>query len=100
MGTQTPNPGGQPKPTAPGKPGSRQPLGNNTGTDNDSDEGQDIPKTGRDPSEPIEQDISDDISTDDTDEDDADEDELGNIELPGEGGEDDRRKGSGPAGNP
>jgi hypothetical protein len=53
MGTRTPNPGDQLKPTAPGKPASRQPPDNNTGTHQDTDEGQDIPKTGRDPSEPI-----------------------------------------------
>ncbi|HKQ12802.1 MAG TPA: hypothetical protein VJT80_05175 [Steroidobacteraceae bacterium] len=46
MGTQTPNPGGQPKPTAPGKPGSRQPPDSNTGKEKDRDEGQEIPKTG------------------------------------------------------
>jgi hypothetical protein len=64
MGTQTPDPGSQPKPTAPGKPASRQPPGSNTGKDKDTEEGQDIPKTGRNPSERIEQDISDNISTD------------------------------------
>jgi hypothetical protein len=47
------NPGGQPPPTAPGKPASRQPT-----------------DTGRDPSEPI---------------DDDDEDQTGTIELPEEG---------------
>jgi hypothetical protein len=103
MGIQTPNPRGQPEPTAPGKPGSRQPPGNNTGTDQDRDEGQDIPKTGRDPSEPLEQDISDEISSDDDvdeDQDDADEDEVGSIELPGEGRETDGLDGSRSAGNP
>jgi hypothetical protein len=63
MGTQTPDPGSQPKPTAPGKPASRQPPGSNTGKDKDTEEGQDIPKTGRNPSERSEQDISDDTST-------------------------------------
>ena len=67
MGTQTPNSGGQPKQTAPGKPASRQPTDDNLSKDqnSDSEEGQEIPKTGRDPSEPIEQDVSDDIPTDD-----------------------------------
>ena len=40
-----------PKPTAPGKPSSRQPPDSNTGKgqgrkEKDLDEGQDIPKTG------------------------------------------------------
>ena len=92
MGTQTPNPGRQQKPTAPGKPASRE-------------EGQEIPKTGRDPSEPIDEDIADDISSDDDDDadedqDDGDEDEAGTLELPGEGGESDPAEGSRPAGNP
>lgn len=90
MGTETPNPGGQPKQTAPGKPASRQPTRGNVGEDQnlDTDEGQEIPKTGRDPSEPIEQDVSNDIPTDDDDDaDDDDEDQTGTIELPGEGGE-------------
>jgi hypothetical protein len=98
MSTQTPNPGGQQKPTAPGKPASRQPPDSNTGTQQDREEGQDIPKTGRDPSEPIDEDISDDISSDDDeDQDDGDEDEVGSIELPGESGD---RDGSRPAGKP
>jgi hypothetical protein len=102
MDTQTPNAGGQPKQTAPGKPASRQPTDENLGKDQgkDSEEGQEIPKTGRDPSEPIDQDLSDDIPTDeDDDADDDDEDQAGTIELPGEGGEDDRQDGSRPAGN-
>jgi hypothetical protein len=60
MGTQKQNPGGQPEPTAPGKPASRQPPDSNTGKrgNRDSkekarDEGQDVPKTGRPPSESI-----------------------------------------------
>ena len=84
MGTETPNPGGQPKQTAPGKPASRQPTDDNLGNDQskDREEGQEIPKTGRDPSEPIEQDVSNDIPTDDDDDaDDDDEDEAGTIEL-------------------
>ena len=105
MGTQTPNPGGQPKQTAPGKPASRQPTDDSLGKDQnrDREEGQEIPKTGRDPSEPIEQQVSNDIPTDDdADADDDDEDLTGTIELPGEGGADegDRRDGSRPAGNP
>jgi hypothetical protein len=100
MGTETPNPGGQPKQTAPGKPASRQPTDDNLGNDQnrDREEGQEIPKTGRDPSEPIEQDVSNDIPTDDDDDD--DEDETGTIELPGAGGEGDRQDRSTPAGNP
>ena len=60
MGTQTPNPGGRPKQTAPGKPASRQPPDDSLGKDpnGDGEEGQEIPKTGRDPSEPIEQQVS------------------------------------------
>jgi len=105
MGTQTPNPGRQQKPTAPGKPASRQPPESNTGTKQDREEGQEIPKTGRDPSEPIDEDIADDISSDDDDDadedqDDGDEDEAGTLELPGEGGESDPAEGSRPAGNP
>lgn len=102
MSTQTPNSGSHPKPTAPGKPASRQPTDENLGKDRgkDSEEGQEIPKTGRDPSEPIDQDVSDDIPTDeDDDADDEDEDQAGAIELPGEGGEGDRQDGSRPAGN-
>ena len=91
MGTQTPTPTGQPKPTAPGKPASRQPPDANTGTEKDRDEGQEIPKTGRDPSEPIEED-SNDLAIDDDDS--ADEDETGSIELPGKGDERDWRNGS------
>jgi hypothetical protein len=62
------------------------------------EEGQEIPKTGRDPSEPTEQDDSNDIPTDDDG--DEDEDETGKIELPGEDGQGDRRDVSRPAGNP
>jgi len=98
MGTQTPEPTGQPKPTAPGKPASRQPPGANTGKEQDREEGQEIPKTGRDPSEPIDEDVSNDIPTDD-DDDDADEDQPGSIELPAEGDERDRLNGSSPAGD-
>jgi len=47
MSNQKPKPSGQPKPTAPGKPGSRQPPDNNTGKKKEKDEGRDIPKTGR-----------------------------------------------------
>ena len=67
MDTQTPNSGGQPKRTAPGKPASRQPTDDNLGKDpgKDSEEGQEIPKTGRDPSAPVDQDVSDDIPTND-----------------------------------
>src|SRR5688572_27433524 len=100
MGTETQDSGGQQQPTAPGKPASRQPPDSNTGTGKDRDEGQEIPKTGRDPSEAIEQDISNDTSTDDVDEDETDEDEVGSIELPGQAREGDRLDGSGPAGNP
>ena len=98
MSTETPNPTGQPKQVAPGKPASRQPPDANTGKEKDREEGQEIPKTGRDPSEPIEQDGSNDIPTDDDG--DEDEDETGKIELPGEGGEGDRQDRSRPAGNP
>lgn len=58
MGTQTPDRGGQQAPTAPGKPGSRQPPDNDTGrpAEKDRNEGQEIPKTGRDPREAIEED--------------------------------------------
>ena len=52
MGTQTPKPSDQPKPTAPGKPASRQPPDNNTGKPRDTDEGQELPKTGRAPAGP------------------------------------------------
>jgi hypothetical protein len=97
LGTPTP------KPTAPGKPASRQPPDANTGQDRDGDEGQELPKTGRDRSEPIEEDVADDILTDDADDDDddmddddADEDESGTLELPGEGGERDRLNSSSP----
>jgi hypothetical protein len=107
MSTPTPNPGGQQKPTAPGKPSSRQPPESNTGTEQDREEGQEIPKTGRDPSEPIDEDIADDTSSDDNDADDADgdqddtdEEEVGTLELPGEGGDRDPLGGSRPAGNP
>lgn len=63
MGTQTPNSGGRSDQTAPGKPSSRQPPDANTGKgqgkdeprNRDKDEGQEIPKTGRDQSKPIEQ---------------------------------------------
>jgi len=56
MGTQRKEPTGQPKPTAPGKPASRQPPDSNTGKqgteenrEKDRDEGQEIPKTARAP---------------------------------------------------
>lgn len=102
MSTQTPSPGSQPKQTPPGNPASQPPT--DGGKDQDREEGQEIPKTGRDPSEPIEHDVSNDIPSDDdddADDDDADdEDQSGTIELPGEGGEDDRRNDSRPAGNP
>ncbi|HEY7643190.1 MAG TPA: hypothetical protein VH814_25905 [Steroidobacteraceae bacterium] len=65
MGTQTPNPPGQQPQTTPGKPGSRQSP--------DSNEGRDVPKTGRDAAEPLED--LDDIPTDDDEGGDADEDE-------------------------
>jgi hypothetical protein len=91
LGTPTP------KPTAPGKPESRQPPDANPGQDRDGDQGQELPKTGRDPSEPIGEDVADDIPTDDDDDDDdADEDESGTLELPGEGGERDRLNSSSP----
>jgi hypothetical protein len=78
MGTQTSDPGGQPKQTPPGKPGSQPP---NQGGGADAEEGQEIPKTGGDPSsDPLEQDAEGDIPTDE----DEDEDETGKIELPGE----------------
>jgi hypothetical protein len=95
MGTETPNPGGRPNESAPGKPGSRQPPDANTGIEKDREEGQEIPKTGRDPSEPVEQDTLDDVPGDD-----EDEDELGNIELPGEGGAAGQRDDSRPGENP
>jgi hypothetical protein len=47
MGTQKQEPAAQPKPTAPGKPASRQPPDANTGKPKEREEGQDIPKTGR-----------------------------------------------------
>ena len=109
MGTQTPNPGGQRRQAPPQPPtdGSK-----GKGTDQDREEGQEIPKTGRDPSESIEQQVSNDIPSDDDDDandddasdddaDDEDEDLTGTIELPEEGGagEGDRRDGSRPAGN-
>jgi hypothetical protein len=56
MGTQSQSPGSQPKPTAPGKPASRQPPDSNTGKegprgnkDEDRNEGQEIPKTALSP---------------------------------------------------
>ena len=68
MGTQTPNSGGRSDQTAPGKPSSRQPPDANTGKgqsgkgqgkdkakNRDKDEGQEIPKTGRERSKAIEQ---------------------------------------------
>jgi hypothetical protein len=65
MGKQ-PNRGGPSDQTAPGKPSSRQPPDANTGKGNgrgkdgaenrDKKKGQEIPKTGRDQSMPIEQD--------------------------------------------
>jgi hypothetical protein len=76
MGTETPNPGSQPKQTPPGKPGIQQPGDD----DKDREEGQDIPKTGRD--------------------EDEDENETGNIDLPGEGGGDDQADRSRSADNP
>ena len=85
MGTETQNRSGQPKPTAPGKPGSRQPPDSNTGTDRD--EGQEIPKTGRE---------QDDSPTPDDD----DEDETGKVELPGESGGVDQADRSRSADNP
>lgn len=92
MGTPTP------KPTAPGKPASRQPPDASLGQDSNGDEGQELPKTGRDPLEPIEEDVANDIPTDDddADDDDADEDESGTLELPGEGGKRDRLNSSSP----
>ena len=58
MSTQKSDRGGHPPPTAPGKPGSRQPPDNNTGKprEDDRNEGQELPKTGRDPREAIEED--------------------------------------------
>jgi hypothetical protein len=63
MSTQTPKPDGQAKQTAPGKPGSRQPV-DGAGKDRDQnkdqdqrkdrDEGQNLPKTGRAPSDTVE----------------------------------------------
>jgi hypothetical protein len=47
MSTQKREPTSQPKPTAPGKPASRQPPDANTGKPKKREEGQDIPKTGR-----------------------------------------------------
>ena len=47
MTNETQTPHGQPKPTAPGKPASRQPPDSNTGKQKDKDEGQELPKTGR-----------------------------------------------------
>jgi hypothetical protein len=76
MGTETPNPGSQPKQIPPGKPGIQQP--GDDGLDKDREEGQEIPKTGRD----------------------DDEDETGNIDLPGEGGGDDQADRSRSADNP
>lgn len=82
MGTQTPNPGSSPKQTPPAKPGVQPPGGGDTGKDRE--EGQDIPKTGRDSSTQV----------------DDDEDETGNVELPGEGGGDDQVDRSRSADNP
>jgi hypothetical protein len=104
MGSQKPNPPGQPKPTTPGKPASRQSPDSNAGKDKDRkdqdiEEGQDIPKTGRDPSEPIDQDVSDDsLANDDEEEDDAGE--AGNIELPDDESRGDRLDRSRPVDNP
>lgn len=75
MGTETQDPGSQPKPTPPGV----QPP---------PDEGQDVPKTA-----------ADDVPGDDEG-DEGSEDETGKIELPGEIVEGDRRDPSSPAGNP
>ena len=94
MGTQTPNPGGQPKQAPPGNPGVQPP--DDGGRGKDAEEGQDLPKTGRDPSEPIEQDVQNDSPTQDDD----DEDETGRIELPGEGRGDDQADRSRSADNP
>jgi hypothetical protein len=117
MGTQTPNRAGQPEPTAPGKPASRQPPDANTGTNQDAEEGQEIPKTGRGPVDAIEEDAANAIPTDDDDDDaqddedddqdedededdddddddEDDDDENGSIELPAEGGDRDRLNGS------
>ena len=55
MGTQTPKPDGQAKQTAPGKPASRQPTdgaAKDQEQKKDRDEGQNLPKTGRAPSDP------------------------------------------------
>lgn len=103
MSTQSPNSGGQPPPTAPGKPSSRQPPESNTGVQQGPDEGQELPKTGRDSSDPIEEDTADDDSADDDDvgedDDDADEDDLASIELPGEGDDSNGLDGSKPVRN-
>jgi hypothetical protein len=77
MGTETPNPGKQPRQTPPGNPGVQRP--DDDGRDKDREEGQEIPKTGRD---------------------DDDEDETGNVDLPGEGGGDDQADRSRSADNP
>jgi hypothetical protein len=98
MSNETPDPSSERRQTAPGKPASRQPPDANTGQEQDREEGQEIPKTGRDPSEPIEEDVANDIPTDDDG--DEDDDETGKIELPGEDGQGDRRDVSRPAGNP
>jgi hypothetical protein len=51
MSTQKQEPTSQPKPTAPGKPASRQPPDANTGKPKQREEGQNIPKTGRNSSD-------------------------------------------------
>jgi hypothetical protein len=91
MGTETPNPGGQPKQPPPGNPGIQPPREDDI--DKDIEDGQDIPKTGRDASEPTEQD-------DDESPTESDDDETGKIELPGEGGGDDQADRSRSADNP
>ncbi len=77
MGTETQDPGSQPKPTPPGVL--------------PPDEGQDVPKTGRDPSDPLDQDAADDDVPGEDDGDEGDEDETGKIELPGATGQGDQR---------
>ena len=77
MGTQTPDPGNQPQQTPPGKPGVQPP---DDDTAREREEGQNIPKTGRD--------------------EDEDEDETGKVELPGASGGDDQADRSRSADNP
>ena len=62
-----------------------------------------LPKTEPDPSQPLDQNVSDDnpAGDEDEDEDEDDEDETGNIELPGDGsGQGDQRDRPGTPGNP